>query len=101
MYLSFLEDYISELMVLTIDDPGHTSKTEEIWGTLWEILIWEEKLMPDLIIDGDKIAIEKKSKMINNKIEIKEVEVVKKFTWLGLTAVIGFVCFLYGFFTAP
>ena len=54
MHLSFLEDYISELMILTLDDPKHMSKTEEVWGTLLEILVWEEKLMPDFIIDGDK-----------------------------------------------
>lgn len=101
MHLSFLEDYISELMILTLDDPKHMSKTEEVWGTLWEILVWEEKLMPDLIIDGDKIAIERNSKVTNIEIETKEGKAMKKIGWLGLTGIVGLVCFLYGFFIAP
>ena len=101
MHLSFLEDYISELMILTLDDPKHTSKTEEVWGTLWEILVWEEKLMPDLIIDGDKMAIDRSNKTNSIETETKEVRVMKKIGWLGLTTIIGLGCFLYGFFIAP
>ena len=101
MHLSFLEDYISELMILTLDDPNHMSKTEEVWRTLWEILVWEEKLMPDLIIDGDKMAIDRSNKTNSIETETKEVRVMKKIGWLGLTTIIGLGCFLYGFFIAP
>ena len=101
MHLSFLEDYISELMILTLDDPKHMSKTEEVWGTLWEILVWEEKLMPDLIIDGDKMAIDRSNKTNSIETETKEVRVMKKIGWLGLTTIIGLGCFLYGVFIAP
>ena len=101
MHLSFLEDYISELMILTLDDPKHMSKTEEVWGTLWEILVWEEKLMPDLIIDGDKMAIDRSSKTTSIETETKEGKAMKKIGWLGLTVIVGVVCFLYGFFIAP
>ena len=33
--------------------------------------------------------------------ETKEVRVMKKIGWLGLTTIIGLGCFLYGFFIAP
>lgn len=101
MHLSLLEDYVSELMLVTLDDPDHTIETAEVCGVLWEILIMEEKLIPDFVVDGDKISLDRAEEFSKITSPSKEVWEVKKLIWLMATAFVGVVGFLFGFFTAP
>jgi hypothetical protein len=101
MHLSLLEDYISKLLLETIDDPRGTIETSEVCSTLWEILIMEERLIPDFVIDGDKKSLDKIKEINTIQSLHKEVGDMKKLVWLMATAFIGVVAFLFGFFTAP
>jgi len=101
MHLSILEDYISELSLITLDEPHHTSDTSEICNNLWEILIAEEKRIPDFVVDGDQISLDNSVKIGKVGYKNKEVGEVKKLAWLMATVFIGVVGFLFGFFTAP
>jgi hypothetical protein len=101
MHLSLLEDYISELSMVTLDDPDYAVYASDVCTTLWEILIIEEKRIPDFIIDGDKIAIDNHSQTLILKENSEEVGEMKKLMWLGVTVFVGLFSFLYGFFIAP
>jgi hypothetical protein len=96
-----LEDYISELSLITLDEPHHRSDTSEICNNLWEILIEEEKRIPDFVVSGDQISLDKSVQIDNVEHNNKEVGEVKKLAWLMATVFIGVVGFFFGFFTAP
>jgi hypothetical protein len=101
MHLSLLEDYISELSMITLDDPGYSLNASDVCTTLWEILIIEERLIPDFVIDGDKLSLDNHHKTLILKENSEEVGEMKKLMWLGVTVFVGLFSFLYGFFIAP
>lgn len=101
MHLSILEDYISELSLITLDEPHHRSDTSAICNNLWEILIAEEKRIPDFVVSGDEISLDKCEIVDTVQYNNKEVGEVKKLVWLIATGFVGLVGFLVGFFTAP
>lgn len=107
MHLSILEDYVSELSLITLDDPNSRIDVSEVRDALWEIILIEERLIPDFVLDGDVLSVglhqsnERANIRSMGDTEPKEDGKVKKLLWMAATTVIGVSCFLFGFFTAP
>lgn len=56
MHLKLLEDYIAELAQWRIDNRHEFVETSDVISRLMDILIEEERRIPDFIIDGDRSA---------------------------------------------
>jgi len=107
MYLKHLEDYVVELASTSLDTRGEFVNTGEVVSRLMDIIVIEEKLMPDIVVDGDNL-----DDFNNRYFSINEYagnisentingDVMKSLAWLAGTLIVGGICFLVGFFVAP
>lgn len=124
MHLNILENYICDLMQMSLEKPNTKRRLDLICGELMDVLIQQERVLPDFVIDGDSKMIisygtfadtgtvnhdkqQQPSSNINQSNGIYDQQArekddsMKKVAWLGTTAIISGICFLIGFFVAP
>lgn len=59
MHLRILEDYIADLLKKKIDGGSEFIETSEVISKLMDIIIEEERRIPDFVIDGDSRNIKR------------------------------------------
>lgn len=106
MKLEVLEDYICVLMDQSLDKPKLRKRVDVICGELMDVLIEQERYIPDFIVNGDAkiISIEYGNHHVlpfQEEIQDGGNLPMKKLAWLGTTIAISGICFLIGFFVAP
>lgn len=55
MHLQILEDYIAELLEARIENRHEFVETSSVISRLMDIIIEEERRIPDFVIDGDRL----------------------------------------------
>lgn len=107
MHLKYLEDYVVELASRNLDNTGEFISTGDVVSRLMEIIVIEERLIPDFVVDGDSLnTFEDDFFNIDKDPDSLSVEQIdggamKLLAWIGSTIIIGAICFLIGFFVAP
>ncbi len=106
MHLKILEDYICDLMEISIEKPHARFRIDTVCGELMDVLIEQERLIPDFVMNGDtnQVVIDQNQYEVVRFSQIDEQtgrEDMKKLAWLMATAFISGICFLIGFFVAP
>jgi len=106
MHLKILEDYICDLMEVSMEKPHARCRVDTVCGELMDILIEQERVIPDFVINGDarQVVIDHEQYEVvrfTEAITEERSESVKKLIWLTATALISGICFLVGFFVAP
>lgn len=56
MHLQILEDYIAELLEARIENRHEFVETSSVISRLMDIIIEEERRIPDFVVDGDRLA---------------------------------------------
>lgn len=102
MHLKLIEDYVCDLMGQSMERPRSKKRIDLLCGELMDLLIEQEKLIPDFVVGGDEMgrSIQNMLPSVDNSTNEGTVD-VKKILWLMTTAVIASICFLVGFFVAP
>ena len=107
MHLRHLEDYVVELASKNIDSTAEFVSIDDVVSRLMQIIVIEERLIPDFVIDGDTLSHfeddffgidEYSANLPKNENDGGNMKIL---SWFCGTLVIGAICFLIGFFVAP
>lgn len=102
MHLKLIEDYVCDLMGQSMERPRSKKRIDLLCGELMDLLIEQEKLIPDFVVSGDEMgrSVHYVLPSLDNGTNEGTAD-VKKMLWLMATAAVASVCFLVGFFVAP